>query len=119
MEEKAVQAFDGAFYVKIVDRVVAAFVVGGVADYGVIYRREVDADLVGAAGFDLDFEQRKFFKPLTDTPVGQCVAAVGGDGHFCAVPAVAGHRAVDDTGWHAGAGNEGDIFLPLLGRKRF
>ena len=50
------------------DGFVAAFVVGFVADDGVIDRCEVDADLVRAAGLDLDVEQREFFEPLSHLP---------------------------------------------------
>ena len=95
VEEEAVHAVDGAFYLRVVDGVVAAFVVRGVADDGVIDRGEVDADLVRAAGFDVDVEEREFIEPLPNFPKAEGVAAVGGDSHLGAVPPVAGDRAVD------------------------
>ena len=68
MEEKAVEGANGVFDIDVVDGVVAAFVVGGVADDGVIYRGEVDADLMRPAGLDGDLEQCEFLKPLPDLP---------------------------------------------------
>ena len=56
------------------------------------------ADLVRAAGFDLDIEQSEFLETLPYLPQAESLAAVGGDRHLGAVPAVAGDRAVDRAG---------------------
>lgn len=68
VEEKAVELIDGAFDLDVSDGVVAAFVVGGVADDGVIDRCEVDADLVCAAGPDVDIEKSEFLEPFSYLP---------------------------------------------------
>lgn len=112
VEEEAVELFDGASDVGVGDGVVAAFVVGGVANDRVIDRSEMNAYLMCPAGLDLYLKERAFFESLADLPHRQCVAAVGGDGHFRAVPAVAGDRAVDRAAVLVGrAVNESDIGL--------
>ena len=95
MKEKAAHYSDRVFYVDVSDGVVAAFVVGFVTDDRVIDRGKMYADLMCAAGFDLDLKKGEFIEPLADLPQRKRVAAVCGDGHFCSVPAVAGHRAVE------------------------
>ena len=97
VEEEAVEFFDGAFDLGVGDGIVAAFVVGGVADDWVIDRREVDADLVRAAGLDIDIEEREFLEPLTHLPQAERVTAVGGYRHLGPMPSVACDRAVDGS----------------------
>ena len=95
VKKKATKAFDSFFDLVVRDRVVAAFVVESVADDRVIYRREVHTDLMRAASFDLDIEQRELFVTRTHFPERKCVAAVCGDRHFGPVPTVASDRPVD------------------------
>ena len=95
VEEEAAELFDGAFDLGVGDSVVAAFIISGVADDGVIDRGEVDSDLVRPAGLDVDVEQCEFLEPLTHFPDRQCVSAICGDGHLRPVPAVAGDGPID------------------------
>ena len=48
-----------------------------VADDGMMERGEVDADLVGAAGVELDFEERGWADAGEDAPVGAGFAGAG------------------------------------------
>ena len=68
-----------------------------------VERREMDADLVGAAGVELDFEERGRTNASEGAPVGASFARAGKDeaaagGHPDAAPGVAGDGEVDDAG---------------------
>ena len=54
--------------------------VHGVAAAGVVQRGEVDADLVGAAGFQVYFQQRCLTEGFECVVVGDGVLAVSGHG---------------------------------------
>ncbi len=74
-----------------------------VADHGMMERGEVDADLVGAAGVELDFEERGGADAGEGAPVGAGFAGAGEDeaaagGHANAALGVAGDGEVDDAG---------------------
>ena len=68
VEEKSPHGFDCVADVNVGDGVVAAFVVDLVTDDRIIDITHVDADLVRAAGFDLDIEQCKFAVSLPHFP---------------------------------------------------
>ena len=98
VQKKPAKRIDGIADIGIGDGVVAALVVDLVADDRVIDIAHVDADLVRAAGFDLDVEQREFFKSLSHFPEREGTAAVGGDLHPQAVVLVAADRRLDLAG---------------------
>ena len=95
VEEDAVHAFDRAFRVGVVDGVVAAFVVGGVADDGVIDRGEVDADLVRPAGLEPDVDQARGGERLDHLVVRDRRPAAADDGEAPVVLRVPVDRGVD------------------------
>ena len=95
MEEKAVQALDGLPDRNIGDGFIAARIVGFVTDDWMIDVGQMHADLMRAAGFDLDLNERKFFKPLFYLPQTERVPAVRPDRHFRPVVFFAGDRRVD------------------------
>lgn len=98
MEKEASEVLDGLSDLVICDRIVAAFVVGRIADDGVVDRCEMHTDLMGAAGFDLNIKKGEFLVPLTDLPDGESVPAIRGNGHFRPMPAVASDRAIYRSG---------------------
>ncbi len=119
VEEKAAHYADRVFNVDVCNGVVAAFVVGFVADDRVVDRREMDADLVRTAGLYLDVDEGEFFETLADLPEAECLPAVRGDGHFCAVPAVAGDGAVYGAGIVARVPvDEGDVGFENLAEAK-
>ena len=84
-----------------------------VADQRVVLRGEVDADLVGAAGFKVDAQQGgdvavAFF----DAVMGYGIFAVLTDGHFQAVARVATQRLVDGAAGGDVAITEGKVGAP-------
>src|SRR3984957_19372064 len=80
-----------------------------------VERREMDADLVGAAGVELDFEERGRTNAGEGAPVGASFARAGKDeaaagGHADAALGVAGDGEVDDAGGGVEvAFDEGDV----------
>ena len=68
MEKKSPHGVYGVAHCDVRDRVVAALVIYLVADDGMINGREMNADLMRAAGFDLDIEQCEFFVSLANFP---------------------------------------------------
>ena len=98
VQKEPVELLHGLADLRVCDSVVAAFVVGGVSDDRMIDRGEMDSDLMRAAGFDVDLEQRELLKTLSYFPKRQRVSPVRRDGHLCPVPSVAGDRPVDRAG---------------------
>lgn len=87
-------------------------VVEGVDHEGVADGQEVDADLVGFAGFGEDAEEGVFAELFFDPPLGKGGAAVPGDGHAVFLGGVVGDGGVDGAGFAAGpAAGEGEVFL--------
>ena len=71
-----------------------------IAGNGVANAGEVNADLMGAAGANTDFEKRKLCQPPQDTIFGVSRAAlVEAGGHAGAADRVAGNLRVDGTGF--------------------
>src|SRR5436190_20856516 len=95
VKEKTAEVSDRFANVEIGYVLVAAFVVSWIADDRMIDIGKVEADLMRAAGFDLDIEDRKFCVSFLHFPKRECRAAVRGDLHPLAVVRVAGERRVD------------------------
>ena len=71
----------------------------GVADDGMADGGHVHADLMCAAGLELDADERESVEPLPHFVDGDCLAArLAVDGDFLALLLVAGEREVDDVG---------------------
>lgn len=89
----------------------AGAAVEGVAGDGVADVGEMDADLVGAAGADLDLEEGVMGKALEDAVSGVSGAAGGeAGGHAGAAEGVAGDGGVDGAGFEAdGALDQGEV----------
>jgi hypothetical protein len=73
---------------------------------------EVDADLVGLAGFGEEAEEAEVAEGLFDLPEGAGGAAVLGDDHELGVIGARGEGGVDFAGGIAGAADDqGEVFL--------
>jgi len=119
VKEKAVEFLDRLFYFLICDGVVAAFVVGPVADDRVIDRSEMDADLMCSSGLYFNIDEGELFEPLSNLPHRQRMSPVGRNGHLRTMPAVARDRAVDRSQVLAGAAmNKSDVRLKNLARSK-
>src|SRR4051794_15638605 len=81
--------------VDISDGIIAAFVVDRVADDGVINVCQMDADLMCAAGFDIQVKQAGSFEPLLYRPKAKSVTASLRDAHFYAVMFVTCDGSID------------------------
>ena len=110
---------------ELVNSEVTRGAIEGVADHRVMERGEVDADLVGAAGVKLDFEERGGTDAGKGAPVGAGFAGPGKDeaaagGHANAALGVTGDGEVDDAGVVEMAFDEGDVgFLDFAVAKGF
>src|SRR5687768_10552115 len=110
MKKESIHYSNGVLNVDVRDRVIAALVVGCIAHDRMIDGRKMYADLMRAAGLDLDVEQREFSKALAHLPLRERLTAIRGDGHLRPVPPVACERPVDRSRVLArGAVYEGDI----------
>ena len=98
MQEESVKRVDGVSDDGIGDGVIAALVIYLVADDRVIDIGHVDADLMCAAGFDLDIEQREFVESFSNGPKCQGTAAMVRDLHPESVVLIAADRGVDGAG---------------------
>ena len=89
MQEKPPEIGDRFSHSEIRNSLVTPRIIRLVADDGVIDRREVNAYLVGSAGFYLDVEEREFVIAFLDLPRRESCAAVSGDTHSRAIVFVA------------------------------
>lgn len=86
------------------------FAVGGVAQNGVADAGHVEADLVGASGFNLHFQETAPTPGVIHFKSGHGVTSLGMNGHLLAVLGAALHGCVDASGFRAGRTfDEGEV----------